>query len=112
MKLDLFTTIIAPEKLRDYVLNPFHSEGESKARLLEEMGYEQADWQILENDLRTQHLPVEAVLGKTSIYGIKYEIAVPLIGPNGKKCWIRSIWMIRRGESFARFVTLIPEPKQ
>lgn len=64
MKFDPFTMIIASEKLRDYVLNPFHGEGESKARFLEEMGYEQAEWQVLENDLRTQHLPIDVVLAK------------------------------------------------
>ncbi len=73
------------------------------------MGYEQKKWQKLEKDLRAQHLPVEATPGKKSMYGTKYEIVAPLVGPNGKKRWIRSIWIIRTGESFARFVTLIPE---
>jgi len=38
-----------------------------------------------------------------------YEIVAPLVGPNGQKRWLRSIWMIRNGESVARFITLIPE---
>ena len=42
--------MISVEKLRDYVLNPSHPEGESKARFLREMGYEQTNWQILEQD--------------------------------------------------------------
>ncbi|MEK7728070.1 MAG: DUF6883 domain-containing protein [candidate division KSB1 bacterium] len=112
MKLVSFTTIIAPEKLRDYLLNPSHDEGKSKARFLNEMGYEQTNWQILEADLRAQHLPVDVIPGKQSLFGTKYEIVAPLIGPNGQKRWIRSIWMIRRRESVVRFVTLIPELKQ
>ncbi len=63
----------------------------------------------MERDLRQQHLSHEAIPGKKSIYGHKYEILAPLIGPNGEARWIRSIWMIRKGESVARFVTLIPE---
>ena len=61
-------------------------------------------------------LPVEIVIrnhctsGKESIYGKKYEI-IALVGPNGQRRWLRSIWMIRANESFARFVTLIPEKK-
>jgi hypothetical protein len=109
MKLSSKTTIIAPEKLRDYILNLSHSEGESKARFLEEMGYKQTEWQKLEKALREQHLTVEISVGKASIFGTKYEIVAPLIGPNGKKRWIRSIWIIRKGENMARFVTLIPE---
>ena len=109
MKLSSKTAIIAPEKLRDYVLNLAHSDGKSKARFLSEMGYDQVTWQILEKDLREQHLTIEAFPGKKSIYGMKFEIVAPLVGPNGEKRWIRSIWMIRKGENVARFVTLIPE---
>ncbi len=109
MKLSAKTTFIAPEKLRDYVLNPAHDEGKSKARFLGEMGYEQAHWQRLASDLKAQHLPVEATPGKKSIYGAKYEILAQLTGPNGETRRLRSIWIIRKRESFARFVTLIPE---
>ncbi len=90
MQLSLHTTIIAPEKLYDYVLNFANRDGESKARFLEEIGYNQKNWQILEADLRTQHLSQEARLGKKSRYGEKYEIVAPLVGPNGKKRWLRS----------------------
>lgn len=109
VQLSQTTTIIVPEKLRDYVLNPSSLEGESKARFLGAIGYQQSNWQVLERDLRQQHLAHEALPGKTSIYGSKYEILAPLIGPNGRTRWIRSIWIIRRNESVARFITLIPE---
>lgn len=109
MKLSQTTTIIAPEKLRDYILNLSNPDGESKARYLMQIGYKQTQWQVLEKDLREQHLSLEALPGKQSIYGVKYEIVAPLAGPNGQRRWIRSVWMIRKGESVARFVTLIPE---
>ena len=109
MQLSQQTTIIAREKLYDYVLNFANQDGESKARFLEEIGYTQEKWQILETDLRTQHLSQEARPGKKSSYGEKYEIVAPLVGPNGKGRWLRSIWMIRNGEQVARFEPLIPE---
>ena len=109
MQLSLQATIIAPEKLYDYVLDLTNRDGESKARFLEEIGYNRKNWQILEADLRAQHLSQEARPGKKSRYGEKYEIVAPLVGPNGKKRWLRSIWMIRNGERAARFITLIPE---
>lgn len=43
------------------------------------------------------------------MYGEKYEIVAPLVGPNGNTRWLRSIWMVRKGEPVARFITLIPE---
>jgi hypothetical protein len=111
LKLSQRTTIIAPEKLRDYILNLSNPDGESKARFLKEMGYEQENWKTLESDLRKQHLSEDTIPGKQSVYGAKSEIFAPLIGPNGEKRWLRSVWMIRKGESIARFITLIPEKK-
>ena len=109
MPLSPQTALIAPEKLRDYVLSLSHPDGESKARFLREMGYDHRSWEVLEADLRKQHLSQKALPGKKSIYGEKYEIIAPLVGPNGEKRWLRSIWMIRTGETVAHFITLIPE---
>ena len=50
MKLSQETTIIAPEKLRDYVVNASSPDGASKARYLGAMGYEQHNWKTLEKD--------------------------------------------------------------
>ena len=44
--------IIAPEKLRDYLLNPLHRRGGPKARLLMSLGYRAEDFDKLEQDLR------------------------------------------------------------
>ena len=102
---------IDSRKLHDYLLNPAHPEGATKAQYLNEMGYNQENYHILEDDLRNQHLICDVKPGKVSIYGIKYEIVAPLVGPNGKKRVIRSVWMIRKGDTIARLITLIPEKK-
>lgn len=111
MKLSKETTVISPEKLINYILNQNHNEGSSKALFLKEIGYDQLNWEILENDLREQHLSHEAVAGKPSPFGKKFEIVAPIIGPNGKQRLIKTIWMIKFNENFARFITLIPEKK-
>ncbi len=111
MKLLPEKTNIDPRKLRDYLLNPAHPEGATKAQYLSEMGYNQENYHILEVDLRNQHLICDVQPGKVSIFGVKYEIVAPLVGPNGKKRLIRSVWMIRKSETFARLITLIPEKK-
>jgi len=102
---------IDSRKLHDYLLNPAHPEGATKAQYLSEMGYNQENYHILEVDLRNQHLTRDVQPGNESIYGVKYEIVAPLFGPNGKKRLIRSVWMIRKGETYARLITLIPEKK-
>lgn len=109
MKLPKEATIIPAEKLRDYVVNPLSPDGASKARYLLAMGYDQHNWKTLEQDLRMQHLSQDVETGQQSVYGHKYEIRAPVVGPNGNRRWLRSVWMIRQGETVARLITLIPE---
>ncbi len=111
MKLSEPDAIIAPEKLRDYLLSTTHPDGRAKAEYLARLGYSQALWTRLERDLREQHLNREAKPSKPSPYGQKYEILGPLTGPNGATAWVRTIWIVLNDEKQARLVTLIPEER-
>jgi hypothetical protein len=75
------------------------------------MGYNQENYHILEADLRNQHPTRDVQPGKMSYFGMKYEIVAPLVGPNGEMRLVRSVWMIRKNDIFARLITLIPEKK-
>jgi len=95
--------------LRDYILSPTHPDGRGKAAYLSRFGYSQTEWLRLEQDLRAQHLILDAERGRPSLYGTKYEIVGVLVGPNGATGWIRTVWIVRHGEAVPRLVTLIPE---
>jgi hypothetical protein len=69
--------VIAPEKLRDYLLNPQHRRGGTKARVLLGMGFQADDWGRLESELRVRHLSAEAVAITDGEYGRRYEILAP-----------------------------------
>lgn len=101
--------VIAPQKLRDYLLNPEHRRGGSKAKLLRAMGYQADHWQQLETDLRQQHLtaPVEEV--EENDYGTSYAIVAGLTGPDARTIPFRSIWQIDLGTEFPRLITMYPE---
>ena len=51
--------IIAGDKLTAYLLNMSHKRGAAKARLLLSLGYRSDAAQVLESDLRAQHLSLE-----------------------------------------------------
>lgn len=112
MKLSAQDAIIPPAKLHDYVLSTSHPDGRGKAEYLARLGYSQADWARLDTDLREQHLSREADPASPSPYGQKYEILGPLTGPNGTTAWVRTIWIILRGETQPRLVTVIPEERR
>lgn len=100
--------VIAPEKLRDYLLNAQHRKGASKARILIRCGYASESWQILEADLRSQHLSAEVFRTTQNAYGERFEIRAPLRTPTGRELTVRSIWQIDRGTNVPRLITMYP----
>lgn len=103
------TAIIEEEKLSNYLLNPTHRRGGSKAKQLLSMGYSCDEWQRLEADLRNQHLIAEVDRQSDSDDGKRYEIVAPLRGPNGGQIAFRSIWQIDIGTDRPRLITIHPE---
>ncbi len=101
--------VIEPAKLHDYLLSRTHPIGRFKAAFFQALGYSSEDWRQLEADLRRQHLPEEATADEPTPYGRKYVIRATLVGPSGASAALVSVWVVRAGEDFARFVTAYPE---
>jgi len=99
---------IDPRKLRDDALNLNHDSGRFKAAFFAQMGYDAENWQLLERDIREQHLTEGAERGSASSFGIKYNITAPLIGPNGATRWVTTVWIYRSGAEIADLVTIEP----
>jgi hypothetical protein len=101
--------VIDPAKLYGYLLAPGHPVGRFKAAFFLALGYTSSDWRRLDADLRSQHLSQEATAEASAMYGQKYTIRARLEGPSGASTDIVSVWVVRRGEDFPRFVTAYPE---
>lgn len=103
---------IDPRKLRDYALNFSHASGRFKAAFFAQMGYSADSWQLLERDIREQHLSEFVEKGSASPFGTKYNITALLIGPSGESRWITTVWIFRKGRSFADLVTVEPAKRR
>ena len=101
--------VVEAAKLRDYLLSQAHPVGRFKAAFFLALGYSPDRWNQLEADLRSQHLPREAATDAPTPYGQKYVIRATLVGPAGRSATVISVWVVRAGEDFARFVTAYPE---
>jgi hypothetical protein len=101
--------IIAPEKLRDYLLDEEHPDGGPKAVFFFGMGFRRARWQELEAAIRADHLTQDAQEIPRSAFGRKFQIIAPLTGSNGRTAIIKTIWMIRDGEDVPRLLSAYPE---
>lgn len=98
-------SIIAQEKLTNYLLVPLDKDDKSK--FLARAGYTLDNWQQLEQDIRIQVLTQPAEPIETNRYGEKYAIRAYLRGVNGVEINILTIWMVTNGT--AKFVTLVPD---
>ncbi|MBI1875271.1 MAG: hypothetical protein HYS05_15485 [Acidobacteria bacterium] len=100
--------IVAPEKLRTYLLNPSHKRGGAKAKRLLSLGYRTNAPEILEADLRAQHLSLDPARISQNAYGVVYEIDSSIKTPSGKIARFASIWQIDTGSDVPRFITMYP----
>ena len=99
---------IDAEKLRDYLLSPTHPVGRFKARFFAALGYVAAEWQVLEADLRIQHLSQDAQPGAVTSFGQSFTIRAILKGPNEESASVVSVWFIPAGSKEPHFVTAYP----
>jgi hypothetical protein len=101
--------VIDAGKLVDYLLNPEHRRGGSKAALLISFGYSSAAWQQLEEALRRDHLSRDVFRVRQSAYGTRYEIRAHLSTPIGQPLMLRSVWQVDTGTDVPRFITAYPD---
>jgi len=72
------------------------------------LGYRPDSPQVLESDLRAQHLSLSAMRTSRSAYGVAYEVEGPITTPSGKSVRFCSIWQIDTGTDVPRFITMYP----
>ena len=93
-------------KLSDYCLNPNHQRGQHKARIFASvLGVISDQAELLQQALLAAARNRPAHLTGADEYGERYRLDFILTGPNGRQATIRSTWIVRRGETFARLVT-------
>ena len=101
--------VIDQSKLTEYLLNPEHRRGSSKARLLMKYGYSRGNWQQLEADIRTFHLNADVSRVRDTPYGKRYEIQASLMTPSGRTLLVTTAWQIDIGKDYPRLITLVPD---
>ncbi len=101
---------IAPEKLTRYLLVKRPSG--DKSEFLKLAGYTLDNWQQLEQDIRQQLLPEEAVAVKKTGYGEYFAITASLTGPNGVALRVKTVWMTESKSGITKFITLYPDRRR
>jgi hypothetical protein len=101
---------IPREKLEGYALNPEHPVGKHHAILFKAaLGFDQSNWDVLARIIIEQLSYYEAVPGRKDKYGQRYNVTMPITGPNRKTADVLTAWIIDTGQVYPRFVTAYPE---
>lgn len=104
MLTEFFLIEIPMEKMRDYLLNPEHSDGKSKEKYFRLHGIsevhvlEQTLLAFLRNNRVTKTVQIE--------YGTKYIVDGPLSATIPSV--VRTVWIVLHQENVCKFVTAYP----
>ncbi|EHQ04620.1 DUF6883 domain-containing protein [Leptonema illini] len=97
---------IDDSKITDYLLSLSHPVGSGKARFFLALGY---DTESLKASLLSLAIAGEVVHHEVSPYGEKYVVDGTIVSPRSKEAYIRTVWIIDRGEKWPRLVTAHPQ---
>jgi hypothetical protein len=100
--------IVDRKKIVDYLLNPAHPAGGSKALFFLRFGFTVANWQHLTEALLRHARENEVTATEQTVYGRRFVVEGPLTTPDGSRLNVRSAWYIDEGDSAPRFVTAHP----
>lgn len=100
--------VISSEKIREYLLSKKHPIGMHKASFFEALGYTEAHWRRLGEDLRRIVTIGDAEPSRHNGYGQLFVVDGKLDGPSGKAARVRTIWIILDGDGTPRLVTVYP----
>ena len=102
--------VVPPEKIENYLLNPGHPIGGSKAGFFRQFGFSREQWMHLARALH-QHAQVNAVASSVSdADGTTYLVEGPLQTPSGRRPRLRTVWLVETGKLAPRFITAYPLP--
>jgi hypothetical protein len=109
MKLpDADKVVVQREKIADYLLNPAHRFGASKARFFTEFGFRIEAWEVLAAALREHGQTHDVSQTHETGFGRRFSVEGELNTPIGRRPRVRSVWQLDRGEVAPRLITAYP----
>jgi len=96
------------EKITDYLLNPAHRYGASKARFFTAFGFRAEAWETLATALRQHGEQHEVARTEDTPFGPRYEVEGAIRTPDGRAPRLRTVWQWDEGEIAPRLITAYP----
>jgi filamentous hemagglutinin len=102
--------VVPLEKIEDYLLNPGHPIGGSKAAFFRAFGFSREEWRLLAEALREHGRANPVAKAMSDEDGTTYLVEGPLETPFGRRPRLRTVWLVETGKLAPRFITAYPLP--
>jgi hypothetical protein len=100
--------LVEREKIVDYLLNPAHRYGASKARFFLEFGFRLDAWEQLAAALREHGQTHEVARETETGFGPRYAVEGELNTPSGRRSRVRTVWQMDKGAVAPRLISAYP----
>lgn len=100
--------LVEREKIVDYLLNPAHRYGASKARFFIEFGFRVDAWEQLAVALREHGQTHDVARVTETGFGPRYAVEGELNTPGGRRPRVRTIWQMDAGAVAPRLISAYP----
>ena len=100
--------LVEREKIVDYLLNPLHRYGASKAQFLSQFGFTPEAWESLAAALRRHGQQNEVSKMRETGFGPRFEVEGELEAPDGRRPRVRTVWQVDKGQIAPRLLTAYP----
>jgi hypothetical protein len=98
--------VVETAKLTEYLLNPAHPYGASKARFFLSFGFDLEGHEVLAAALREHGQRCEFAAHRDTPFGPRFEVEGELHSPDGK-----TVWQMDKGQLAPRLITAYPVDK-
>ena len=100
--------VVEREKIADYLLNPVHRFGASKARFFTHFGFHAEAWEQLAQALREHGQKHDVTKMRETGFGPRYEVEGRLNCHNGRHPRVRTVWQLDEGAVAPRLLPAYP----
>jgi hypothetical protein len=100
--------VVEREKIADYLLNPAHRYGASKARFFAGFGFRIEQWERLAGALREHGCTHDVARVRETGFGPRYAVEGVLNTPGGHRPRVRTVWQLDEGVVAPRLITAYP----
>ena len=100
--------VVEREKIAEYLLNPMHRYGASKARFFAGFGFRVEAWETLAESLREHGRTHEVARMRETGFGPRYLVEGEMNTPDGRRPRVRTVWQLDEGAVAPRLISSYP----